>query len=255
MQFLFLVGRLIKIISSETAWANIVKYYRKHLWKTLYKISSFFIQNFHSCFLPNFNKLVLWRPYLLCDRHEIQTFCHYCGDWLTFGCFVPMVIITEFQIWRFKNWWLWKPSPVGWASNCFIIRNSEIWKIWLLVAKCRTLAVVEPHSYYNAIIFWMEFLTYSIIHVDFTIRWECRSRFFFRFHMYYVLNYNSCAVLPQLVSYTLQRVIKSFKFHYSWWKSEKKSASALSAYCEVDVYNWISQEFHSKNYCHFLYFH
>jgi hypothetical protein len=31
----------IKIISSETAWANIVKYYRKHLWKTLYKISSF----------------------------------------------------------------------------------------------------------------------------------------------------------------------------------------------------------------------
>jgi hypothetical protein len=41
MQFLFLVGRLIKIISSETAWENIVKYYRKHLWKTLYKISSF----------------------------------------------------------------------------------------------------------------------------------------------------------------------------------------------------------------------
>jgi hypothetical protein len=41
VQFLFSVDRLIKIISSETAWANIVKYYRKHLWKTLYKISSF----------------------------------------------------------------------------------------------------------------------------------------------------------------------------------------------------------------------
>ena len=27
VQFLFSVGRLIKIISSETAWANIVKYY------------------------------------------------------------------------------------------------------------------------------------------------------------------------------------------------------------------------------------
>ena len=41
MQFLFLVGRFINIIPTETAWANIMKYCRKHLWKTLYTISSF----------------------------------------------------------------------------------------------------------------------------------------------------------------------------------------------------------------------
>jgi len=54
MQFLFLVGRFIKIISSETAWANIVKYYRKHLWKTLYKISSFSYDWTTSIIMDNF---------------------------------------------------------------------------------------------------------------------------------------------------------------------------------------------------------
>jgi hypothetical protein len=89
MQFLFLVGRLIKIISSETAWENIVKYYRKHLCLSYYfKFQTIRNQNYP------------WWPCLLSNRKEMMK--SYRGSSIDASCNISLYFPKLFQ----RRWFL-----------------------------------------------------------------------------------------------------------------------------------------------------